>query len=332
MLFMQRERPFDAVLMLAFGGPACLDDVRPFLEHVVGGKHVPPERLDEIAKHYALFDGVSPIMEMTQRQAEKLQHRLSESGIDVPVYVGMRHWHPFLTDTLCGMSRADVRCSIGFIAAAHQSEPSCLQYKQSIRDARAKLVKQGLNDIEVTYVDSWYDHDGFIAANANQIRKAIEKLDTSLREKARIVFTAHSIPVSLAKKCQYVQQIATTAKLVADKLNRGDWAVVYQSRSGRPTDCWLEPDVCDYLRTERGRGLEAVVLAPIGFVSEHIELLYDLNHEAAGVCRQLGLPMARARTANDDPAFIDMMADMVRQTWERYTHFPPLPIVGMGFV
>ena len=235
--------------------------------------------------------------------------------------------HSVVPETLSEMARAGVRRAIGFIAAPHQSDPSCGRYKQSIRDARAALAERNLGDIEVTYVNSWYDHDGLITANANRIREALEQLEPSLRDRARIVFTAHSIPASVAKTCRYVDQIATTAKLVAAKLGRRDWAVAYQSRSGRAQDTWLEPDVCDYLRAERTRGLEAAVLAPIGFVSEHIELLYDLDHEAARVSRQLGLTMTRARTVNDDPAFIDMMADVVRRTWERYGRFPPLPIV-----
>lgn len=325
---MSRDNPFDAVLIIAFGGPNGPDDVRPFLEHVVHGKRVPPARLDEIARHYALFGGISPLTEITQRQADQLRCRLAELRIDLPVYIGMRHWHPFLTATLTEMARANVSRAIALIAAPHKSEISCGQYKTCARQARIALNEQGLGDIEITFVDSWHDHDGFITANANQIRKAFDQLDPSMRDRARIVFTAHSIPEHIAKKSHYVEQIATTAKLVAAKLDCCDWTVVYQSRSGRPTDAWLEPDVCDYLRTERANGLEAVVLAPIGFVSEHIELLYDLDCEAANVSRQLGLTMARAKTVNDDPVFIDMMADVVRQTWERYRHFPPLPIVS----
>jgi len=313
---MTRECPFDAVLIIAFGGPSGPDEVRPFLQNVTRGRRVPPDRLAEVARHYALFGGISPLTEITRRQADKLRQRLRGSGIELPVYVGMRHWRPFLAETLREMAQAGVRRAIALLAAPHQSDPSCGQYKRHVHDARAALTERGLPDIEVTYVDSWYDHDGFISASANQIRKTLEQLEPPLRERARIVFTAHSIPESVAKTCRYVDQIATTAKLVAAKLGRGDWAIVYQSRGGPPEDAWLEPDVCDYLRAERARGLEAVVLAPIGFVSEHIEMLYDLDHEAARVSRQLGLTMARARAVNDDPAFIDMMADVVRRTWE----------------
>jgi len=215
----RQDNPFDAVLIIAFGGPNGPGEVRPFLENMTRSRRVSADRLDEIERRYVLFGGVSPLTAITRRQADKLRRRLREAGIDLPVYIGMRNWHPFLTETLTEMARAGVRRAIGFIAAPHQSEPSCGRYKQNLRDARTELAKQSLPDIEVTYIDSWYDHDGFITANANQIRKALEQLEPSRRDRARIVFTAHSIPESVAKACRYVDQIVTTAKLVAAKLS-----------------------------------------------------------------------------------------------------------------
>ncbi|GMU24065.1 MAG: putative ferrochelatase [Phycisphaerae bacterium] len=323
-------RPFDAVLVISFGGPGGLADIRPFLANVLRGRPVPPQRVEEVAHHYELFGGVSPLTELTLRQAAGLRQRLETSGLDLPVYVGMRNWHPFLADTLQAMARAGVRRAIGFIAAAHGSYSSCTQYKENVRDARAELVSRGVPDVEITYVPNWYNHPGFIEANARHIETAINRLDAALRPRARIVFTAHSIPTRMADMCQYRQQLATSCELVARRLGREDWVLVYQSRSGRPTDPWLEPDVCDYLHAERDKGLAAAVLSPIGFLCDHIEVLYDLDREAADVCRRIGLPMARAESVNDDPAFLDMMADVVRETWSRYRAFPSLPITNAG--
>jgi len=322
--------PFDAVLIISFGGPRGRADVGPFLKNVLGARHASGARIEEAAGKYLRFNGVSPLPELTQRQARGLQKRLQHRGIDLTVYVGMRNWHPLIADVLCEMSRAGVRRAIGFIAAAHHCYPSCGQYKQNVIDARHTLRERGLPDIRITYVDSWYDHDGFVAVLARHIREGLSKLDPALGDEARIVFTAHSLPTAVAETCRYQEQLAATARLVAQELRRRDYALVYQSRSGRPEDPWLEPDICDYLRAERAKGLRAVVISPIGFICENIELLFDLDVRAAEVCRELNLPMVRAETVNDDPVFLHMMADVVQQTWQRYREFPPLPIVGTG--
>jgi protoporphyrin/coproporphyrin ferrochelatase len=275
------------------------------------------------------FNGVSPITEITRRQAEGLGQRLAAGGIELPVYVGMRNWHPYLADVLAEMSRAGVRRAIGFITAAHHSYASCGQYKENVRDARRLLGEQDLPDVEIAYVDSWYDHPGFIDTLARHVAAAIERLDSPLRDPARIVFTAHSLPVAMAEKCRYREQLAITAGLVAERLDRSDLALVYQSRSGRPRDPWLGPDVNDYLKAEREKGLPAVVISPIGFISDHIEVLCDLDVRVGDLCRGMGLPMIRAETVNDDPVFLDMMAEVVVQTHSRFTRFPPLPVTAL---
>ena len=287
---------------------------------------MPPERMEQVVKHYELFGGVSPLPAVTRRQARGLGQRLRAGGIDVPVYVGMRNWHQFLAATLAEMAKAGVRRAIGFTAAAHHSYASCGQYKENVREARRSLREQGLPDVEITYVDSWYEHPDFIRANADRAAEALGGFPEALRDRARIVFTAHSIPQAMADACCYRQQLRASCLRVVERLGLCEWALVYQSRSGRPQDAWLEPDVCDYLRGERGQGLAAAVIAPIGFVIDHIEVLYDLDVRAAGVCRELNLPMVRARTLNDDPAFLDMMADVVRRTWERCREAIPLPV------
>src|SRR5262249_34259350 len=262
---------------------------------------VSPERIEEVATHYDHFGGVSPLTEITIRQADGLRTRLSDRGLNLPVYVGMRNWHPLLAETLRGMARAGVRRAIGFICAAHRSYSSCTQYRQNIRDARAEIAGAGFRDVAVTYVDDWHTDDGFIAANVRHITEALAGLPEELRGKARLVFTAHSVPAAMDGAARYQLQLHASARLVAERLGRPDWALVFQSRSGRPGDPWLEPDVCDYLRAQRAKGLEAVVLCPIGFVCDHIEVLYDLDTEAAGVRPQHGPPKTKGRGGHHGP-------------------------------
>src|SRR5688572_8749173 len=317
---------FDSVLIVSFGGPQGMADIRPFLANVLRGRRVSPQRVEEVAHHYELFGGVSPITEITRRQADGLRRRLEATGHALPVYVGMRNWHPYLADTLREMRAAGHRKAIGFIAAAQHSYSSCQQYRENVAAARHDLRTAGDGDVDVTYVRSWFDHPLFIAANAAHVRTAIARLPEHVRSAARLVCTAHSIPLSMAERSRYREQLLETARLVAQEAGVRDWTLVYQSRSGRPEDPWLEPDVCDYLRSERGKGLQAAVLCPIGFVCDHIEVLYDLDREAADVCREADLPMARAESVNDDPLFLDMMADVVIQTIHRHERGRPLPL------
>jgi ferrochelatase len=267
------------------------------------------------------------------RQATLLRSRLSERGLPLPVYVGMRNWHPFLGDTLADMSRAGVRRAVGFLAAAQRSYSSCTQYRENVDAARASLKQAGLADVEIVYVGDWHAHAGFVDANADHVCNALNELPAGTRDAARIVFTAHSIPVSMAERYPYQRQLEETAAAVARRVGEQlgtapDWALVFQSRSGRPEDPWLGPDVCDYLRDERARGLSAAVLAPIGFLCDHIEVLYDLDVEAAAVCREIGVPMVRAKAVNDHPRFGDTMADAVVDTVNRYAAGRPLTLVG----
>ena len=317
---------FDSVLIVSFGGPQGRDDIRPFLANVLRGRRVAPERVEEVAHHYELFDGVSPITALTARQADGLRERLAAAGHSLPVYVGMRNWHPFLTDTLKQMYADGSRRAIGFIAAAHHSYSSCQQYRENVASAQEALRQAG-GHVDITFVDSWFDHPLFIAANASHIRDALTRLPGHVREEARIVFTAHSIPKSMADASQYEHQLSASCAAIAEQLGL-PWALVYQSRSGRPQDPWLEPDVCDYLRREHAQGLAAAVICPVGFVCDHIEVLYDLDREAADVCISIGLPMVRAAAVNDHPLFLDMMADVVLRTMRRFETGRPLPIVS----
>ena len=319
-------QPFDAVLLVSFGGPGGRHEIRPFLRNVLRARRIPDSRLEAVVRHYERFDGVSPLTAITLRQAAGLRARLAAAGPPLPTYVGMRNWHPFLEDTLAGMARDGVRRALALTLAAHHSYSSCGQYKQNLVTARQALRQAGHADIELTYVARWHDHPGFVQANASRIEQAIGRISPARRDGARIVFTAHSIPGDMAQQSRYERDLRESARLIAAALRRADWTLVYQSRSGRPQDPWLEPDVCDYLRAERPRGLEAVVLCPLGFVADHVEVLYDLDHEAAAVCREAGIEMQRAAAVNDDPAFLDMLADVVRATARRYARGRPLPI------
>jgi len=327
--------PFDAVLVVAFGGPQGPDDIRPFLSNVLRGRRVSPSRVEEVAHHYELFGGVSPLSELTTRQANALSEKLARHRHRLPVYVGMRNWHPYLRDTLAQMSRDGVRRAVGVIAAAHRSYSSCTQYRENVADARAAIRPEGLCDVDITFAGDWHTHPGFIQANAAHIREALGRLPNG-GATAQVVFTAHSIPVSMAERYPYERQIHETADAVMAQLqrepspageSRGS-AVVFQSRSGRPDDPWLGPDVCDYLREARRTGVEAVVLSPIGFLCDHVEVLYDLDVEAMAVAREIGLPCSRAAAVNDHPAFIETLASAVTAVCDRYAAGVPLRLVA----
>ena len=322
--------PFDAVLFVSFGGPPGPADVRPFLENVLRGRRVSPERVEEVAHHYDLFGGVSPLTELTMRQAQALEAKLAARGLALPVHVGMRNWHPYLADTLTEMSRRGVRRAIGVLAAAQRSYSGCTQYKENVRDAQAAAKARGARPIDVIYVADWHEHPGFIEANVDHVRRAFAQLPEAMRERARLVFTAHSIPVGMAKQFPYEAQLQASASRIAAAAGRGDWALVYQSRSGRPGDPWLEPDVCDYLQAERAKGLEAAVLCPVGFLCDHVEVLYDLDVEAADACRKSGIAMARAEAVNVHPRFIDALSDAVAEVWTRYAGRMPLTLTSLN--
>ena len=323
-------QPFDAVLVIAFGGPQAPADIRPFLENVLRGRRIAPGRIDEVAHHYEVVGGRSPLTELTMHQAAGLRDRLARVGVPLPVFVGMRNWHPYLADTFAEMSRAGVRRVVGVIAAAHRSYSSCTQYRENVAEARAALARAGLAGVEVTYSGDWFDHPQFIDANVARVRDALSALAAPRRARARIVFTAHSIPESMAAHYPYREQYETTARLVMEKLGGeagGGFATVYQSRSGRPDDPWLGPDIGEYLRAARAEGVDAVVVAPIGFICDHVEVLYDLDVEAAAISQEIGLTMARAQSVNDHPLFLDMLADVVMRVCRRYDRAVPLELV-----
>lgn len=301
---------FDALIVVSFGGPEGSDDVIPFLENVTRGRNVPRGRLAEVGRHYELFGGVSPLNEQNRALVAALRRELAQHGIELPVYLGNRNWHPFLADTLAEMADDGVERALALFTTAYSSYSSCRQYRENLYEAQ-ELV--GARAPEVLKIRAFYNHPGFVEANADHVRVALEAIPPERRHAAHVAFTAHSIPLAMADASRYAQQLAETARLVADSVEATDIALVYQSRSGPPHVAWLEPDVCDHLAGLHQRGVRDVVLAPIGFLSDHVEVLYDLDLEARGAAEDLGLTLVRASTASTHPAFVTMIRELVEE-------------------
>ena len=297
---------YDALLVVSFGGPEGMDDVIPFLENVLRGRNVPRERMLQVARHYEMFGGVSPINQQNRNLIAALERELDQHGPRFPIYWGNRNWHPLLPDTLRRMAADGVRNALAFVTAAYSSYSSCRQYRQNISDAQAAV---GPTAPYVEKLPVFYYHPLFIEANADHIRAALSGLDDP--SSAHLVFTAHSIPESMAANCDYADQLAETGSLIADALQIKNWHLVYQSRSGSPMQPWLGPDVCDHLRVLRAEGVTDVVIAPIGFVSDHMEVVYDLDVEARRVADEIGMKMVRASTAGTHPAFVRMIRELI---------------------
>jgi ferrochelatase len=300
--------PHDAILLLSFGGPEGIDEVMPFLENVLRGKSVPPERIREVAAHYEHFGGVSPINWQNRALLAALRDELAAHGPHLPVYWGNRNWYPFLVDTLREMAGDGVKSALAFVTSAYGSYSGCRQYLEDIARARAQV---GEAAPEIQKLRLYYNHPGFVEANAAQLAAAFERVPREARAGAALVFTAHSIPLALASGSDYEAQLHEVAGLVASAVGRGEWAFAYQSRSGPPQQPWLEPDIGDHLKTLASSGLSDVVIAPVGFVSDHMEVIYDLDTEAQEKAQALGIRMVRAATAGTHPAFVRMIRDLV---------------------
>lgn len=298
----------DSVLLVAFGGPEKPEDIRPFLRIVTAGRRIPPERIEDVVHHYEAIGGRSPLNELTRRQAEGLRQALKREGIETPVHVGMRNWHPFLHETLTEMRDRGHRRALGIILSSFQTEASWERYMADVAAAREKV---GAGAPEVAYAPAWADHPRFIETLVDRAGDALGRVAPDRRRATLLVFTAHSVPVAMAEGSPYVPQLAATARRVAERLGHPNWSVAYQSRSGSPREAWLEPDIGDVIRALAEGGARDVLVAPIGFVCDHVEVLYDLDIEARRVAEEAGLAFHRAAAANDHPAFIEMLADLV---------------------
>jgi ferrochelatase len=298
---------YDAVLFIGFGGPEKSEDIMPFLEIVTKGRGIPRERLLDVAHHYESMGGASPINEITRRQAHGLEAELKARGLGLKVYIGQRNWHPFLEDTLRQMASDGVKRAIGFPAAAHRCEASLERYINAVEEARQK-VTAGAPQID--FVGPWFDHPRFIDAIAERVKESFGANGPGNGK--TWFFTAHSIPCTMAKESTYVQELRRTAQLVADRFGKKDWALAYSSRSGNPREPWLEPDVCDAIREKAKSGVKEIALIPIGFIADHVEILFDLDVEAKAAAKEAGVQLMRSASVGDHALFVKMMADVIQ--------------------
>lgn len=303
---------YEALLIVGFGGPEGPHDVVPFLENVTRGRNIPRERLLEVAEHYQRFGGVSPINAQVRELIDLLQPALRESGIDLPVYWGNRNWRPMLADTVGEMTKHGIRRALAFVLAAYGSYSSCRQYLENIDAARTMT---GNRAPQIDKIRLFFNHPDFIAANADRLQSAIGRFAPAQQSGVHVAFTAHSIPSGMAAGSPYQLQLLETCRLVAQAcgVSTDRWRLVFQSRSGRPSDPWLEPDILDHLRTLHEATVQDAVVMPVGFLSDHIEVLYDLDCEAAELAGQLGMTMVRAPSVGAHPRFVSMIVELVRE-------------------
>jgi ferrochelatase len=320
--------PYDALLLLSFGGPEGPDDVVPFLQNVTRGRGIPEERLKEVGRHYFLFGGVSPINDQNRALLNVLREDFAEHGLGLPVYWGNRNWAPYLTDALREMATVGHRRIAVLATSAYASYSGCRQYRENLADALATLEAEGLELPRVDKLRHFFNHPGFVRPMIDGVLKSLADLPVKVRAGAHLAFTTHSIPTSAADTSgpveqhgeggAYVRQHLDVARLIADAVRdqtgvEHPWKLVYQSRSGPPHIPWLEPDICDHLEELHGVGAPAVVMVPIGFVSDHMEVLYDLDTEATARAAELGLPVRRSATVGADPRFAAAVRDLLQE-------------------
>ncbi len=303
--------PYDAVLIVSFGGPEGPEDVLPFLENVLRGKNVPRERMLEVAKHYDHFGGVSPINAQNRRLIAALERELAEHGPQLPIYWGNRNWRPLLPDTLAQMADDGVKRAIAFFTSAYSSYSSCRQYRENIAAAQEQV---GPTAPQVDKLRVFSNHPGFIEPMVESLRHCLDRIPAEQRSPVTVLFTAHSIPTAMAENCRYEEQLRESSRLVAEAAGVARWELVYQSRSGPPQQPWLEPDVGDRIKQLHAAGdLGHLIVLPIGFISDHLEVLYDLDTEVKELCGQLGVPMQRAATVGDHPRFVTMIRELIAE-------------------
>jgi len=320
--FDNQSRAYDALLVLSFGGPEGPDDVRPFLHNVTAGRNVPAARLDEVAEHYLHFDGVSPINAQNRALIAALETELREHGPNLPIYFGNRNWHPYVTDTIRQMREDGVSRALVFVTSALSSYSGCRQYREDVIRALDTLEtdEPGFDKLRV-----FYNHPGFIEPMISQTQAALDTITPERRSTTRLIFTAHSIPLSMARHCAYELQLREASRLVAEGVGFTDHVIAYQSRSGPPQVPWLEPDILDVLESERDNGTTDVLVVPIGFISDHMEVLFDLDTEAKEKATDLGINLVRVGTVGTDPRFVQMIRELIV---ERMTADPERPALG----
>ena len=317
---------YDAILVTSFGGPESPDEVMPFLGNVLRGKNVPRERMLAVAEHYYHFGGKSPINNQNGRLIAALETELAQHGPRLPIYWGNRNWHPMLTDTLRQMQADGVRRALAFVMSAYSSYSSCRQYREDIARAQ-EATGEGAPVVDKIRV--FHNHPGFVEAVADRLQHALAKIPENRREAAHLIYTAHSIPLAMAQGCDYEKQLKETSRLVAEELGRKDWWLVYQSRSGPASQPWLGPDILECLREIKARERSSdVVITPIGFVSDHMEILFDLDTQARELCAELGLQMVRAETVGTHPRFIRTIRELICERLDQSQPRRALGVLG----
>ena len=301
--------PYDALLLVSFGGPEATEDVIPFLQNVLRGRDVPHERMLEVAEHYYEFDGVSPINDQNRALLAVLEQELEQYGPKLPIYWGNRNWHPMLTDTVQQMADDGVQRALALVTSAFGSFSGCRQYLNDIEESRRRV---GEKAPVVDKIRPFFNHPGFIEPVTERVQDALRDIPAERRGKVDIAFTAHSIPCAMAETSPYVKQLEEACRLVSNALGTKTGSLVYQSRSGPPQQPWLGPDVCDHLRQLKDEtDSQDVVLVPLGFLSDHMEVQFDLDVEAAAVCKEIGLNMWRAKTVGTHPRFVRMIRELL---------------------
>ena len=305
----ETELPYDALLVVSFGGPNGPDDVMPFLENVLRGKNVPRERMLEVSEHYQHFGGKSPINGQNLALIEAIKADLAANGIDLPVYWGNRNWHPMFADTLEQMKKDGIKKSLAFFTSIFSCYSGCRQYRENIIEAQEQV---GPDAPEVHKLRMAFNHPLYIGASADRVKKALDQIPESRRPAARVVFTAHSIPLSMAENCKYETQLNEASRLIMEAIGENPWDLVYQSRSGPPQQPWLDPDICDHIQAlHDAGGIEDIVIMPVGFVSDHMEVMFDLDTEAMDICKELSINMVRAGSVGVHPQFVSMVSQLI---------------------
>src|SRR5260370_9911064 len=296
---------YDAVLIVSFGGPERREDVIPFLENVLRGRNVPRERMLEVAGHYYYFDGSSPINQQCRDLIGALRER-----VPLPIYWGNRNWHPMLADTVRQMAADGVHRALAVATSAYSSYSGCRQYIENIAASRSAA---GPTAPVIDKLPPFWSHPGFAAATADRVAAALALIPEERRPAAPLIYTANSIPLSMAANCRYAEQLVVTARRVSECVSHEEWDLVWQSRSAPPTQSWLEPDILHHLRALAENGVHDVVVSPLRFLTDHMEVMYELDHEGLALCRDLGLNFVHAPTPRTHPAVIPLLADPIEQ-------------------